>query len=184
MILFILVKPSKPDEEVNIISLGSGAEVHVGVIVDMGSWSGKISHSYISMAISDFCALNNKTRVLLHWMDSKGDSILALHAELGSRAKIPIISLFASGPSLTVSDYSNFIQITHDETSDQAKDVATLIKAFKWKDIILNYEDNNSGRDFFPHMFDSSQDANIHIAHRISIPPSSSDEHIMKSFQL
>ncbi|KAK0591037.1 hypothetical protein LWI29_034738 [Acer saccharum] len=80
MILFILVKPSKPDEEVNNIRLSSVAEVHVGVIVDMGSWSGKIGHSCISMAISDFCALNNKTRVLLHWMDSKDDSILALHA--------------------------------------------------------------------------------------------------------
>ncbi|KAK0589159.1 hypothetical protein LWI29_010471 [Acer saccharum] len=146
MILFILVKPSKPVEEVKNVSLSSVVEVHVGVIVDMGSWSEKISHSCISMAISDFCALNNKTRVLLHWMDSKGDSILALHA-----------------------------------ASDQAKGIATLIKAFKWKDVILIYEDNNSGRDFFPHMFDSSQDANIHIAH---IPPSSSDEHIIEKLSM
>ncbi|KAK3184671.1 hypothetical protein Dsin_031957 [Dipteronia sinensis] len=88
MILFILLNPSspsKPDNRVKNVSLSYVVQVHVGVIVDMGSWSGKISHSCISMAISDICALNNKTRVLLHWMNSKGDSILALHAGKGLR---------------------------------------------------------------------------------------------------
>ncbi|KAL5851863.1 hypothetical protein ACOSQ3_006981 [Xanthoceras sorbifolium] len=215
IILLILLNPSspsKPDQEVKNVSLSCAAEVHVGVIVDMGSWSGKISHSCISMAISDICALDShyKTRVVLHWRDSKGDPVLALHAalnlmlnvtlqaiiiaetssgaeifaELGSRAKIPIVSLFASGPSLTLSNYSNSNQIAHDEASDQAKGIATLIKAFKWKEAVLIYEDNNSGRDFFAHMFDSSHDANIYIAHRISIPPSSSDEPIIEKLSM
>lgn len=55
-------------------------EVHVGVI-DMHSWSGKISNTCISMAISDFYALNThyKTRLVLHSRDSEGDPFRALN---------------------------------------------------------------------------------------------------------
>ncbi|XVE78214.1 hypothetical protein DITRI_Ditri13aG0126700 [Diplodiscus trichospermus] len=61
---------------------GIEGEVHVGVIVDMGSWQGKVIQSSISMAISDFCSLHNsyKLRVILHVRNFHGDPFWALSA--------------------------------------------------------------------------------------------------------
>ncbi|KAH7521679.1 hypothetical protein FEM48_Zijuj07G0058500 [Ziziphus jujuba var. spinosa] len=57
-------------------------EVHVGVVLDMGSKEGKIVHSCISMEVSDFYQLHNSytTRLLLHARDSKGEPLHALSA--------------------------------------------------------------------------------------------------------
>ena len=57
-------------------------EVHVGVILDMRSWQGKVIESCISMAISDFYSLQkfHKVRVVLHVRDSQGDPFRALSA--------------------------------------------------------------------------------------------------------
>ncbi|KAH7521681.1 hypothetical protein FEM48_Zijuj07G0058700 [Ziziphus jujuba var. spinosa] len=64
----------------NIISLED--EVHVGVILDMGSKEGKIVYSCISMAVSDFYEMHNNytARLHLHARDSKGKPLHALSA--------------------------------------------------------------------------------------------------------
>ncbi|KAL7172903.1 hypothetical protein ACSBR2_032384 [Camellia fascicularis] len=62
---------------------GAVNEIKVGVTLDMGSWVGKVVHSCITMAISDFYAVNTpqyKTRVVLHTRDSNGEPLLALSA--------------------------------------------------------------------------------------------------------
>ena len=61
---------------------GLGNEIHVGVILDIGSWQGKVIQSCISMAISDFYSLqkSHKARVILHWRNSQGDPFRALSA--------------------------------------------------------------------------------------------------------
>ncbi|KAJ4846634.1 hypothetical protein Tsubulata_014647 [Turnera subulata] len=63
-------------------SLGALEEdvVHVGVILDMTSWAGKIGHTSISMAVSDFYSKHShyKTRLVLHTKDSRGDPFCAL----------------------------------------------------------------------------------------------------------
>ena len=60
----------------------SQKEFQVGVILDMGSWNGKIVHSCITMATSDFYNQNAhyKTRIVPQTTDSKGDPLQALEA--------------------------------------------------------------------------------------------------------
>ncbi|GKF36734.1 hypothetical protein Tco_0113492, partial [Tanacetum coccineum] len=57
-------------------------EILVGVIVDMGSWVGKIVHSCISKAVSDFYTVNShyQTRIVLHNKDTSGEPLHALSA--------------------------------------------------------------------------------------------------------
>ncbi|XP_031247127.1 glutamate receptor 1.2-like [Pistacia vera] len=58
----------------------SHMEIDVGLIVDMGSWEGRMMQSSISMAISDFYSVYGyyKTRIVLRTSDSKGQHLLAI----------------------------------------------------------------------------------------------------------
>ncbi|CAI9107267.1 OLC1v1006585C1 [Oldenlandia corymbosa var. corymbosa] len=70
--------------------------VNVGVVIDMGSWIGKSIHSCIELAISDFCASKlhcNKTRLVLHTRDSRGDPKHAISSGQFSVAQFSIALL-------------------------------------------------------------------------------------------
>ena len=72
---------SYPSEN-NNVGRNNETEVGVGIILDMESLTGKSINWSITMAISDFYALNPnyRTRLVLHTRDSKGDSVEALSA--------------------------------------------------------------------------------------------------------
>ncbi|XWS75982.1 hypothetical protein CRYUN_Cryun01aG0138100 [Craigia yunnanensis] len=180
-------------------------EVHVGVILDMGSREGKIIHNCVSMAISDFYSLHTdyEVRIVLHTRDSKGNPLLALSAafnllenvkvgvilsaqtsiveakflaELGDNAKIPVISFStAFGSSPSLNNYPYFIQIAQDETAE-VKGIAAFIELHNWKNVILIYEDNDNWRDFF-------EQTKIHIAYKSAVATSSKDYQIIEELQ-
>ncbi|XP_068328633.1 glutamate receptor 1.2-like [Pyrus communis] len=184
-------------------------DVHVGVILDMGSREGQIILSCISTALSDFYQLhkNYTTRLLLRTKDSKGKPLHALSAalnlldnikveaiigaqtrieasllaELAEEVKVPIMSL--SGPSHSPPrKYPFFVEITQDETF-QAAGISALIEAFRWRDVILLYENLNYGRDIIPSLIHSLQEANVNVAYKSCISASSTNEQISEELR-
>ncbi|CAK9150468.1 unnamed protein product [Ilex paraguariensis] len=180
-------------------------EVRVGVILDLGSWVGKTIHSCITMAISDFYAVNShhKTRIALHTRDSKGEPLQALSAALdllengkvqaiiglemsfeakvlallGDKANVPILS-FSTSPSSST-EYPYLVQITQD-ASIQFECIASIVDSFKWRDVAIIYEDTDEGREILPYLVESFQDKNIQIACRSAISPSATDNQILE----
>ncbi|KAK9911418.1 hypothetical protein M0R45_035327 [Rubus argutus] len=186
-------------------------QVHVGVILDMGSREGKIVFSCISMALSDFYYLHNNysTRVVVYSKDSNGKPLPALSAaldffenikveaiigaqtsveanllaELGEAAKLPVMSL---SPPLTDNKYPFFIEIMHADEAAEVKGISALIEVFKWRDVILVYDNKEYERDFIPSLVNSFQE----ITHgsvackSYNIASSSSDEEIIEYLQM
>ncbi|KAI5344572.1 hypothetical protein L3X38_012449 [Prunus dulcis] len=187
-------------------------EVHVGVILDMGSREGKIILSCISTALSDFYHLHNNysTRVILHTRDSKGKALHALSAglnlldkikveaiigaqtrmeanllaQLGEEAKVPVLSLsgLRTSPFGAPGEYPFFVEITQDETS-QVTAISGLLEMFKWRDVILLYENTDYGRDIIPFFINSIEEANVTIVYKSCIAASSADEQIIEELR-
>ncbi|PRQ56866.1 putative periplasmic binding protein-like I [Rosa chinensis] len=185
-------------------------QVHVGVILDMGSREGKIILSCISMALSDFYHLhdNYSTRVVLHSKDSKGEPLPALSAalgllenikvesiigaqtraeanllaELGEAAKLPVMSL--SRP-LTDNKYPFLVEIMRSDQAAEVRGISALIEVFKWRDVIILYDNKEYEKDFIPSLVNSFQE----ITHRSvsykssNIASSSSNEEIIEELQ-
>ncbi|XP_016746206.2 glutamate receptor 1.2 [Gossypium hirsutum] len=197
--LFSLVQPlSTNHTSINDTAIEM---IHVGLILDAQSWVGKIVDSCISMAISDFYSQNchYQTKLVVHTRDSGGDPLLLLSqalvllenfkldaiivaensagvkilAELGSRVKIPIISLFAAGLSLSSFEYPHLIQIGEDESS-RAKAIAAIVEAFSWRSVILIYEDNDSARPILSSM------TGFRLDQHVALLTSSTDEEIVE----
>nr|XP_048332790.1 glutamate receptor 1.2-like [Ziziphus jujuba var. spinosa] len=183
-------------------------EVHVGVIRDMGSKEGKIVYSCISMAVSDFYEMHNyyTTRLHLHARDSKGKPLHALSAafdlldnvkveaiigaqtrkeakflaELGDKEEVPVISLSEPSFYLHSNKYPFFIQITQDVETCQFKSISDMVNTFKWRDIILIYEDTDFIRDIIPYMVDSFHENDINVTYKSAISNSYTDDNVVE----
>lgn len=161
-------------------------EIKVGVILDMGSLTGKSIYSCITMALSDFYASNGqyRTRIILHLRDSQGQSMLAIsaaldllenvnvHAIIGpdtylekellemleDKARVPIFSF--NSTFLSSSEYPFLVQIKQDDTF-QFRGIAAILKSYDWRTINVIYEDGHNGRDILPCLADNVQEENI-----------------------
>ncbi|KAK4492161.1 hypothetical protein RD792_002958 [Penstemon davidsonii] len=177
--------------------------INIGVIVDMGSWLGKVVSSCITMAIMDFYNVNSqyKTRIVLHMRDSRGDSlhsiaaaldlleIIKVHAmivpiisnkelfiaRLGDKANVPLLSL----SSLSSSDeHPFFLQVAGDETT-QFRAIAALIESFKWKRCVILYEDTADARQIQPYLYNILQKNHMVVIYQTAISVRATNDQIV-----
>ncbi|KAL5699298.1 hypothetical protein ACHQM5_030223 [Ranunculus cassubicifolius] len=190
----------------NAQDAGGVTEVHVGVILDMDTWVGKVSNSCIYMALSDFYSdhADYKTRLVPHTKDSQSDVLGAAFAamklvkdykvdvimgpqrsdqtefivDLGSQLRIPIISFSATIPSIySRSDY--FIRTTPDDHT-QVKAIAAIAQFFMWRKVILVHEDTDYGTRLVPYLINVFQEKFTRIAGRVAISPLATDDQIFE----
>ncbi|KAI9191569.1 hypothetical protein LWI28_010121 [Acer negundo] len=157
-------------------------QVRVGVILDLNSKVGRIAERWISMAHTDFYALNPhyRTRLALLIRNSTSDVVAAsqvdlikneqVHAiigpqrsaqakcviNLGEKAEIPIISFSATSPCLSPTETPFFIRTSHDD-SFQVRAIADIVKAYGWREVIPIYEDTDYGNGLIPYLNDAFQ---------------------------
>ncbi|KAL0459024.1 UNVERIFIED_CONTAM: Glutamate receptor 1.4 [Sesamum latifolium] len=182
------------DHKVSRPSNGDESIINIGVIVDMGSWTGQVVQSCIKMATSDFYNINTqyKTRIALHWKDSKGDSLHFIAAaldllenlevqaiivsdisdeelflaRLADEVNVPLLS-FSSISSLNEHPY--FIQVAEDENNEFRGIAAFIEDAFNWRSFVFLYEDTDDARQVQTYIYDISRENHLDIASNCSI---------------
>ncbi|XP_010547164.1 PREDICTED: glutamate receptor 1.2-like isoform X2 [Tarenaya hassleriana] len=183
--------------------------VQVGLVLDMGSMEGKIIRSSISTALSDFYLVNSnyRTRVSVSVRDSYGEPLLALAAavdllqnteakaiiggqslldakflaEIGEKAKVPVISLHVSSTSLN--KYRYFIQVTHDPLSE-AKGITAFVHRFGWRTVVVIYEDDDDWKDSMQLLLEHFQENDIRVVNKGAFAVSSSEDYIMEQLKM
>ncbi|KAG6475430.1 glutamate receptor 2.9-like [Zingiber officinale] len=178
--------------------------LQVGVILDRSTWIGNVSWTCIAMAANDFYTEypNYSTRLSLHWRDTSDEGAIpaasaALDllqnagveavigpqastqakfvAELGGRARVPVLSFSASLPRVRSSPY--FFHTAWDGFS-QARAVASLVNAFGWREAVTVLEDSDYGAAFAPFLTDALQEVDVPVSCRSMIAPRATGKQI------
>ncbi|KAM6541772.1 hypothetical protein CsatB_006219 [Cannabis sativa] len=97
--------------------------------------------------------------------------------ELGNKAQIPIITFSAKSPSLTSLRSPYFFRIAANDSS-QVEAIATIVKAFGWRQVVPIYVDNEYGEGIIPYLTDALQNVDAQVPYRSVIPPTATDDHI------
>ncbi|XP_052181360.1 glutamate receptor 2.8-like isoform X2 [Diospyros lotus] len=184
----------------------AAVEVHVGLIHDSSSIIGKMAKTSISMGLEDFYSIhpNYSTRLVLHPRDSKGDVVRAASAaidllknmqvqailgpqtstqanfviRIGNKTQVPIISQ-ATSPTLSPKENPYFIR-TATIGSSHVEALASVIKAFSWREVVLIYEDSCYGSGIVPHFIDALISINTQVRYRSVISTLATDDHIFQ----
>uniref|UniRef100_A0ACD5XW14 Uncharacterized protein n=1 Tax=Avena sativa TaxID=4498 RepID=A0ACD5XW14_AVESA len=180
-------------------------ELHVGVLLDLGSMVGKIARTSISMAMEDFYAVhqNYSTKIVLHIRDSMSDDVQAASeaidllekynveaiigpqkssqaifvSKIGNISHVPVISFTATDPSLSSRGLPYFVRATINDSA-QVNCIASIVKTYGWREVVPIYEDTDYGRGIIPYLVDVLHEVDAQIPYRSVIPLSATSEEI------
>ncbi|XP_057539252.1 glutamate receptor 2.8-like isoform X3 [Amaranthus tricolor] len=181
--------------------------VNIGMIYEEDNKIEKMVLNCIKLALSDFYNSNGhyKTRIVLKTrVYSKNNTLNAAAAalyllkhyevkailmgptssidaafiiNLGEKARVPIISYSATNPLLSSIQGSYYIRATPD-VLPQAKAIAALVQAFRWREIVPLYVDNDYGAGFISYLADSLAEVYARIPYHGPIPVFATDDQI------
>ncbi|KAF7058982.1 hypothetical protein CFC21_065945 [Triticum aestivum] len=180
-------------------------ELHVGVILDLGSTVGKMARTSISLAMEDFYDVhrNYSTKLVLHIRDSMSDDVQAASqaidllenynveviigpqkssqaifiSKLGNKSHVPVISFTATSPSLSSKTLPYFVRATINDSA-QVNCIASIVKTYGWREVVSIYEDTEYGRGIIPYLVDVLQEVDARVPYQSVIPLSATSEQI------
>ncbi|XP_050366536.1 glutamate receptor 2.2-like [Argentina anserina] len=96
---------------------------------------------------------------------------------LGNEAHVPIISFSATSPSLTSLRIPYFFQFAQTDSA-QVQAIGEIVKAFRWRQVVLIYTDVKYGEGTIPCLTDALHEVNAHVSYRSVLPSSATDGQI------
>ncbi|KAF3339242.1 glutamate receptor 2.8-like protein [Carex littledalei] len=178
----------------------------VGFIFDPDSPVGMIAKTTVPMALDDFYVAhpNSINHVSLVTRPSPGGDIItsasaalelittekvhailgpgtspesAFVAVLGTKAKVPIVSISSTSPTVSHSGSSYFIRAAANDTT-QARAIAALVKAFGWRRVVPIYQDDDYGSSLIPYLVDELDGVDAQMPYRQPIADSANEDEI------
>ncbi|KAJ1289766.1 hypothetical protein BS78_02G189500 [Paspalum vaginatum] len=102
----------------------------------------------------------------------------AFISKLGSITQVPIVSFTATNPSLTYDSTPYFVRATLND-SVQVNSIASLIKSYGWREVVLVHDDSDYGRGILPHLIDTLQHIDVRVPYCSVLSLSATSENIM-----
>ncbi|GLJ41426.1 hypothetical protein SUGI_0857450 [Cryptomeria japonica] len=181
--------------------------INIGAIIALNTTNGKIAETAIELAVEDLnrnTSILNGTLLNIHIRDSKQDALTGASAALelirkgcvsivgpqtsvvgefvgylGVAAHVPIVTVGATNPSLSMHRYPYFIRAVPNDKI-QMKAIAKLIEEYKWTDVALVYVDDDLGTSAIPALNDALREARAKIVFQAAVDPQANVSSIRK----
>ncbi|KAL5575315.1 hypothetical protein UlMin_017014 [Ulmus minor] len=176
---------------------------NIGAIIDLNSHIGKEKKAAMEVAAQNYNKNSKNYRLSLYFHDSEGDPIKAASVaeelieekkvkviigmetwqeaahvgKVGNRAKIPVISFAAQSITLPLMPLRwPFLISMANDPSVEMKRIADLVSAYKWRKVVVIYEDDEYGGDMgtLTLLTEALQKIGSEVEYRLVLPPYSS----------